>query len=184
MNDKQPDGASAGPANDVEIPPEGPGPGAQDAAINTVADAELTTFPADPPHRLTSEWQTIRTALKARIAGVRGHLTHACNGDHRATVAALTALTDLVRDMFGPDSLEDSLRGALADLASGRIDDARTALDAARTVLASGQAPIGAAASEAADGAIAAALQALSSGDRTACAELTGKALDLVETAD
>lgn len=122
MSDKQPDGADAGPANEVVVPSEGPGADAQDAAIDSVADAERTTFPADPPHRFTSEWQTIRTALKARIAGVRGHLTHACNGDHRATAAALTALTDLVRDMFGPDSPEDGLRGALTDLEAGRID--------------------------------------------------------------
>lgn len=183
MSDKQPDGA--GPANDVTRP-EGPGADAPHAVTDTGTDAtETISFPSQPPGRAGSEWQTIRTALKARIAGVRAHLTHACNGDHRATVAALTALTDLVRDMFGPDSPEDSLRGALADVAASRIDDARTALEAARTVLTRGQGPAADAAEhEAAEGAIAAALLALTAGDRSACAELIQTALDHVEPAD
>jgi hypothetical protein len=181
LSDKQPDGIDAGPAHDVS-PPDGPVADAPDAATDTIA--EVTSFPMKPPGRAVSEWQAIRTALKARIAGVRAHLTHACNGDHRATVAALTALTDLVRDMFGPDNPEDSLRGALADLAAGRTDDARTALDAARTVLARRQGSVGAAGQEAAEGAISAALLALAIGDRSACTDLIETALDHVESAD
>jgi hypothetical protein len=62
--------------------------------------------------------------------------------------------------------------------------DARTALDAARTVLASGQGPVCTADREAAEGAVAAALLALTAGNRTSCVELIQTALDLVLTAD
>jgi hypothetical protein len=130
---------------------------------------------------MVSELQAIRDALKARISGVRVHLAHARNGDHRATVSALTALTDLVREMLGPDSPSDSLRGALADLAAGRTDDARMALDAARAVLASGRTPFEAGESDAIVAVIDGALHALGLADLAGCSRLTVTALDLVE---
>jgi hypothetical protein len=168
LTDKHPDGRDAAPGPDAP------------AAVNDLA-AEPVTIPTRPPGRVVSELQAMRDALRARIAGVRAHLAHARNGDHRATVSALAALTDLVREMLGPDSPSDSLRGALADLAAGRTDDAQAALNAAKHVLASGRTPFEARERDAIVAVIGGALHALSLADLGGCSRLTATALDLVE---
>ena len=201
MNDGNPAADAAGPAPVVTVAPGPAAPGGETVDTNKAADAgpkpgadapsgaigleatpaEDVTFPARPTGRVASELERVRDALKARIGGVRVHLADAAKGDHRATVAALTRLTDLVHDMFGPDRPEDSLRGALADLAAGRTEDARTALHSARAVLASETTAFEAGESEAIVAVIDGALHALDQADVAGCSRLAMTALDLVE---
>jgi len=140
--------------------------------------------PESHARSLDGEIAAMRARIKAGLAGVRGLLSTASNGDHRATVSALSGLTNLVHEMLGPDTPSDSLRGALADLAAGRTEDARTALTAARTVLASGKPGVDPAEREEIDGTIGGALLALERGDRAASAMLAQTALDMIGRAD
>ena len=67
------------------------------------AEAVLTPPGDDTDAERRGSAEAFRDALKARIGGVRAHLVDAAAGDHRATVSALTKLTDLVDYMLGPD---------------------------------------------------------------------------------
>lgn len=136
---------------------------------------------AAPPVHTTNIFQTLRAALKGRVTAIRAHLEHARYGDHRGTVAALTHLTDLVSDMFGPDSPEDSLRGALSDLAAGRSDDARKALKAANVSLRAEGTGIEAERINALVALIAAAEATLQAGDRADARNLVERALAIIE---
>ncbi len=173
MSDKQPDGGDAGPGPNVAASDAG----ATSAVTDPVEAPETDSLPGG---RLVNELQAIRDALKARMAGVRAHLADARNGDHRATVSALTGLIDLVRDMLGPDRPEDSLRGALVDLAAGRVDDARKFLEVARSTLLAGKAHADMRNAGAVVDRIDDALFKLASDDHAACARLTQVALEIV----
>lgn len=175
MSDKQPDGGNAGPGLDMTAAE----PKVTSGDVVPAADTPET--PGRAGGRLVNELQAIRDALKARMAGVRAHLADARNGDHRATVSALTGLIDLVRDMLGSDQPEDSLRGALADLAAGRVDDARKSLEAARSALLAGDARSHTRNAGTVVDRIEDALFKLASDDPAACARLTEVALDLAE---
>jgi hypothetical protein len=143
----------------------------------------LLAAPADaenPQPRGRATFDRVREALKARIGGVRAHLADAAAGDHRATVAALTKLTDLVHEMFGPDRSDHSLRSALTALAAGRNDYARGALEAARASLSAGDAHLGPEESDAV-ATIERAEAAIGAGDRVTATRLIETALDLVE---
>lgn len=177
-------GAVAGPVTPASDTPADGAPDVVAARAEFVSHQEpaapaplLLTGPASRPVRRAN---AVRDALKARIPGIRAHLTDAANGDHRATVSALTRLTDLVHDMFGPDSPEDSLRAGLTALAAGRDNGARSALDAASTTLRDGETYLEAGKTEAIMASIAEAEGALAAGDRAACQRLIEIALGMI----
>jgi hypothetical protein len=154
-----------------------------DAAVPISADTAAP--PADdrtpPPGRTLSRLQVLRNALRARVTGVRAHLEHAQWGDHRATASALRMLTDLVADMLGPDTPEDSLRGALSDLTAGRTEDARKSMEAARETLRAQGMGIEAGWVDKAVALIAAAEATLLAGDRADAQSLIERALAVIE---
>lgn len=72
-------------------------PEAEDEAVTARAKALV-----ERSRQESSEIDRLLAGFRAKIAIVRSHLPDARNGDHRATAAALTALTDLVHDMLDP----------------------------------------------------------------------------------
>ena len=156
---------------------------AADAGVPIAADpaAPPTDDPTPPPRRTLGPLQMLRNALRARVTGVRAHLEHAQWGDHRATASALRMLTDLVADMLGPDTPEDSLRGALSDLTAGRTEDARKSLEAARETLRAQGAGTEAGGVDKAVALIGAAEVTLLAGDRADAQSLIERALAVIE---
>lgn len=172
----------AAPGPLIDFAPDAPPGVAAGVAVAIEPGAEAPADdPTPPTGRMLSPLQMLRNALKARITGIRGHLVHAEWGDHRATAAALRMLTDLVADMLGPDTPEDSLRGALSDLVAGRTTDAEKSLGAALAVLRAGDTGIETHRVDALAGTIEAAQATLQVGDRADAQRLIEAALAIIQ---
>jgi hypothetical protein len=139
------------------------------AAPPSVAQAHAAFAARYRPTRV----QAMRAGFKQRLEHVRNHITAARNGDAKGAAEGLSLLTDLVHDMLGQDTPFDCLRLAQTALATDRTDDARGALQSARTLLEASDDP--------GRGSVLAqvnhALMALAAGNRADCMRLIDNAL-------